>query len=81
MGLPGGTELLVIFGIVLLVFGAGKLPKIARDLGSGIQEFKRSMSSDSLSYDEPKKGSDSSSDRDKSESSGSKDNNSSGGSA
>lgn len=78
MGLPGGTELLVIFGIVLLVFGAGKLPKIARDLGSGIQEFKRSMSSENLSYEESKKSSTTASETDKSEKSEQKDNNSSG---
>ena len=42
----GTTELIIIFGIVLLVFGAGKIPKIARDIGSGIKEFKRSMNSE-----------------------------------
>jgi sec-independent protein translocase protein TatA len=41
LGLP---ELLIIFVIVLLVFGANKLPKIAKDLGSGIKEFKKSLS-------------------------------------
>ncbi len=43
MGL-GTTELIIIFGIILLVFGAGKIPKVARDLGSGIKEFKKSLS-------------------------------------
>ncbi len=37
----GMTELIVIFGIALLVFGAAKIPEIARSLGQGIQEFKR----------------------------------------
>jgi sec-independent protein translocase protein TatA len=41
LGLP---ELLIIFVIVLLVFGANKLPKIAKDLGHGIREFKKSIS-------------------------------------
>jgi sec-independent protein translocase protein TatA len=44
LGLP---ELLLIFVIVLLVFGANKLPKIAKDLGNGIREFKKSISGES----------------------------------
>ncbi|MCX7679805.1 MAG: twin-arginine translocase TatA/TatE family subunit [Spirochaetes bacterium] len=40
IGLP---ELIVIFLIVLFIFGAGKIPKIARDLGGGIREFKKSI--------------------------------------
>jgi sec-independent protein translocase protein TatA len=41
IGLP---ELLIIFVIVLVIFGANRLPKIAKDLGSGIREFKKSIS-------------------------------------
>ncbi len=42
---PIGTqELVIILVIVLLVFGANKLPKIAKDLGHGIREFKKSIS-------------------------------------
>ncbi len=37
----GMTELIVIFGIALLVFGASRIPEIARSLGQGIQEFRR----------------------------------------
>ena len=37
------TELLVVLVIVLLKFGAGKLPQIGKQLGSAIQEFKRSI--------------------------------------
>ncbi|OHD70198.1 MAG: preprotein translocase subunit TatA [Spirochaetes bacterium RBG_16_49_21] len=40
----GPWELILIFLIVLVVFGANKLPKIAKDLGSGIREFKKSIS-------------------------------------
>ena len=46
MGMPGVWELVIIFFIVLLIFGAGKIPKIARDIGGGIKEFKKSLSSD-----------------------------------
>ncbi len=42
--MPGMGELVVIFLIVLVLFGAGKIPRIAKDLGSGIREFKKSLS-------------------------------------
>lgn len=41
--MPGMGELVVIFLIVLVLFGAGKIPKIAKDIGSGIREFKKSI--------------------------------------
>jgi sec-independent protein translocase protein TatA len=44
MEMPGFGELIMILLIVFLLFGAGKIPKIARDLGSGIREFKKAMS-------------------------------------
>lgn len=47
MSMPGFGELVIIFLIVLLVFGAGRIPKIAKDLGSGIREFKKSVSGES----------------------------------
>ena len=37
----GLGELIVIFLIVLLLFGAARLPEIARSLGKAIKEFKR----------------------------------------
>ncbi|MFW5770223.1 MAG: twin-arginine translocase TatA/TatE family subunit [Spirochaetota bacterium] len=46
MGMPGVWELVIIFFIVLIIFGAGKIPKIARDIGGGIKEFKNSISDD-----------------------------------
>jgi sec-independent protein translocase protein TatA len=36
----GGTEALLIFGAVLLLFGAKKIPEFAKGLGKGIREFK-----------------------------------------
>lgn len=44
MSMPGIGELIVIFMIVLLIFGAGKIPKIAKDLGGGIRDFKKAIS-------------------------------------
>jgi len=43
MGL-GWFELVVIFLIVLIVFGAGRLPEIGSGLGKGIMNFKKSLS-------------------------------------
>lgn len=41
--MPGVMELVIIFLIVLVLFGAGKIPSIAKDIGSGIKEFKKSI--------------------------------------
>lgn len=40
---PGIWELGIIFLLVLIVFGAGKLPQVGRQMGSAISEFKNSM--------------------------------------
>lgn len=42
--MPGPLELLLIFFVVLLLFGAKRLPEIARGLGESIREFKKSIS-------------------------------------
>ena len=39
-GIIGGWELVLILAVVLLLFGAKKLPDLARGLGQGIKEFK-----------------------------------------
>lgn len=41
IGMPGGPELLVILFIVLLLFGAKKLPELSRSLGKSLGEFKK----------------------------------------
>jgi sec-independent protein translocase protein TatA len=43
LSMPGGPELLVLFLIVLLLFGAKRIPEVAQNLGKGIREFKKSM--------------------------------------
>ena len=48
----GTTELLLIGGMALLLFGGKKLPEMMRGLGQGVKEFKKGMneiSSDSSS--------------------------------
>jgi sec-independent protein translocase protein TatA len=39
----GVQELVIILIIVLIIFGAGKLPEIGSALGKGIKNFKKSM--------------------------------------
>ena len=40
----GGTELLIILGIVVLIFGARRLPEIGSGLGKAIKNFKAGVS-------------------------------------
>ena len=39
----GTTELLLISGVALLLFGGKKLPEMMRGMGKGVQEFKKGM--------------------------------------
>lgn len=41
MGMPGGFEWILIILVVLLLFGAKRIPELARGLGQGIQEFRK----------------------------------------
>jgi sec-independent protein translocase protein TatA len=45
-GLPtvGGMELLIILGVILLFFGAKRIPELARSLGKGSREFRKGIS-------------------------------------
>lgn len=40
----GTTELLIIAGIALLLFGGKKLPELMKGVGQGVQSFKKGMS-------------------------------------
>jgi len=40
-GIIGGWEIVLILAVVLILFGAKKLPELAKGLGSGIKEFKK----------------------------------------
>ncbi|MBL6955965.1 MAG: twin-arginine translocase TatA/TatE family subunit [Chlorobium sp.] len=40
----GGQELVLILLIILLLFGAKKLPELAKGLGKGMKEFKKAQS-------------------------------------
>jgi sec-independent protein translocase protein TatA len=40
----GPTELLIVLGIVMLLFGSTQLPKLARSMGAASKEFKKGVS-------------------------------------
>lgn len=52
--LPGGMELWLILLVVLLLFGAKKLPQLARSMGSSISQFKKGLKDDPELLDERK---------------------------
>jgi sec-independent protein translocase protein TatA len=41
LGLPGGWEMIVIILLILLFFGAKRIPELARGLGRGMYEFRK----------------------------------------
>ena len=58
--IPGGFELILILAVVLLLFGGKKIPQLAKGLGEGIRNFKKSVKDPeetevAKSEDEPKK--------------------------
>jgi sec-independent protein translocase protein TatA len=40
-GSLGGTELIIALVIILLLFGAKRIPELAKGLGSGVREFRK----------------------------------------
>lgn len=42
----GTTELLVVLAIVLIIFGASRLPQLGKGLGEGIRNFRRGVKND-----------------------------------
>jgi len=50
----GPWQIILILVIVLIIFGAGKLPRVAGDLAKGIKNFKSGMSEDDKEADDKK---------------------------
>ena len=40
----GGWEFVILIGVLVLLFGAKRLPEVGASIGKGIREFKRSLS-------------------------------------
>jgi sec-independent protein translocase protein TatA len=53
-GWLGGTEILVILLIVVLLFGGKKIPELMRGLGKGVKEFKDATKEDQNSTEAKK---------------------------
>ena len=47
-GLPGGMEVVLIIFVIVLLFGARKLPELARSLGKSLSEFKKGQREGSI---------------------------------
>jgi sec-independent protein translocase protein TatA len=54
MGLDNPLHIAFLVVILLLVFGARRLPEIGRSLGSGLREFKQSVTGESHDHDQEK---------------------------
>ena len=55
IGSLGMTEILIILLIILLFFGARRIPEIAGSFGKGIREFKKSINEVERSIREPER--------------------------
>jgi len=53
MGVPSMPELLIILAIVVLLFGAKKIPDLAKGIGKGIKSFKSEMKEDEVVAEKP----------------------------
>ena len=53
-GMPGPAETALIVGVIVLLFGAKKVPELCRSLGLGVKEFKKSSKSILEDEDEKK---------------------------
>jgi sec-independent protein translocase protein TatA len=54
MGLPRGSEWIIILVIILLLFGPGRIGKLSGELGKGIKAFRDGLSGNENKDDQPK---------------------------
>lgn len=43
IGIPGPTELIIIAGVLVILFGANRVPALMRGIGEGIRDLRRSV--------------------------------------
>ena len=53
LGPVGPTELLLIILIIVIIFGARKLPELGKSLGEGIKNFRKSITSKEKENEKP----------------------------
>ena len=51
LALPGGWEWAIIIGVILLFFGANRIPELMKGLGSGVKEFKKGLKDEDTNKD------------------------------
>lgn len=54
-GMPGGAELWILGGAVLLLFGSAKIPALMRSLGQGVGELKKGLDDSKKAFNEGSK--------------------------
>jgi sec-independent protein translocase protein TatA len=54
MGIPGWVEIIIVLVIILLLFGPGRIGKVASELGKGIRNFKSGLNGEDEPKSEPK---------------------------
>lgn len=52
LGIPGGMELWVIVGVVVLLFGGAKIPQLMRGVGQGVGELKKGLDEGKKAFSE-----------------------------
>ena len=52
MWMPSGMEWAIILVLVVMLFGLGKLPQVAKQMGAGVRDFQRSLRGDDEEEDE-----------------------------
>jgi len=50
-----GTELMIVLGVAVLLFGGKKIPEVAKGIGEGIKNFKQAMKAEEETPAEPRK--------------------------
>lgn len=56
IGNLGGSEVIIILVVLVLFFGAKRIPELARGLGKGVREFKDATTGESKATDERRDG-------------------------
>jgi len=51
-GLESPSHLIIVLVIILLLFGAKRIPELAKGLGTGMREFKRGISEENEAQDQ-----------------------------